>query len=108
MIAASLLHDLFKYYQYEYDEVVGGFRQREDWYLQHDFALVAELSHRKSPEYLIRVCAEAHGFNVLAPLKDRSSIWPTQQMRSLHRRFRTLFTGPALILKGKQRVRFLR
>ena len=66
VIAASLLHDLFKYYQYEYDEVTGGFRQREDWYLQHDFALIAELSHRKAPEYIIRVCAEAHGFNVLA------------------------------------------
>ncbi|HIP74217.1 MAG TPA: HD domain-containing protein [Euryarchaeota archaeon] len=66
VIAAALLHDLFKYYQYEYDEVTGGFRQREDWYLQHDFALIAELSHRKAPEYLIRVCAEAHGFNVLA------------------------------------------
>lgn len=66
VIGASLLHDLFKYYQYEYDEVTGGFRQREDWYLQHDFALIAELSHRKAPEYLIRVCAEAHGFNVLA------------------------------------------
>ena len=66
VIGAALLHDLFKYYQYEYDEVTGGFRQREDWYLQHDFALIAELSHRKAPEYLIRVCAEAHGFNVLA------------------------------------------
>ncbi|NPA76723.1 MAG: HD domain-containing protein [Candidatus Diapherotrites archaeon] len=66
VIGAALLHDLFKYYQYEYDEVTGGFRQREDWYLQHDFALIAELSHRHAPEYLIRVCAEAHGFNVLA------------------------------------------
>ncbi len=66
IIGAALLHDLFKYYQYEYDEVTGGFRQREDWYLQHDFALIAELAHRKAPEYLIRVCAEAHGFNVLA------------------------------------------
>ena len=66
VIGAALLHDLFKYYQYEYDDVTGGFRQREDWYLQHDFALIAELSHRKAPEYLIRVCAEAHGFNVLA------------------------------------------
>ena len=66
IIGAALLHDIFKYYQYEYDEVTGGFRQREDWYLQHDFALIAELSHRHAPEYLIRVCAEAHGFNVLA------------------------------------------
>ncbi len=66
IIGAALLHDLFKYYQYEHDDVTGGFRQREDWYLQHDFALIAELSHRKAPEYLIRVCAEAHGFNVLA------------------------------------------
>ncbi len=66
VIGAALLHDLFKYYQYEHDETTGGFRQREDWYLQHDFALIAELAHRRAPEYLIRVCAEAHGFNVLA------------------------------------------
>ncbi len=66
VIGAALLHDIFKYYQYEYDETTGGFRQREDWYLQHDFALIAELAHRHAPEYLIRVCAEAHGFNVLA------------------------------------------
>lgn len=66
IIGAALLHDIFKYYQYEWDDVTGGFRQREDWYLQHDFALIAELSHRGAPEYLIRVCAEAHGFNVLA------------------------------------------
>ena len=66
VIGAALLHDVFKYYQYEHDETTGGFRQREDWYLQHDFALIAELAHRHAPEYLIRVCAEAHGFNVLA------------------------------------------
>ena len=66
VVGAALLHDIFKYYQYEHDETTGGFRQREDWYLQHDFALIAELAHRHAPEYLIRVCAEAHGFNVLA------------------------------------------
>jgi 7,8-dihydroneopterin 2',3'-cyclic phosphate phosphodiesterase len=62
--AGALLHDIFKYYQYEYDEITGGFRQREDWYLSHDFAIVAELSFREANDYLIRIISEAHG-NVL-------------------------------------------
>lgn len=61
VIATALLHDLFKYYQYEKDPVTGGFRAREDWYLAHDFALTAELTKRKAPEELIRACAEVHG-----------------------------------------------
>ncbi len=59
--AAALLHDIFKYYQYERDPITGGFRAREDWYLAHDFALTAELTKRHAPEELIRACAEVHG-----------------------------------------------
>ncbi len=66
VVAGALLHDIFKYYQYEYDDVTGGFRQREDWYLSHDFAIVSELGYRGADEYLIRVISEAHGFNVVA------------------------------------------
>jgi 7,8-dihydroneopterin 2',3'-cyclic phosphate phosphodiesterase len=66
VIAGSLLHDVLKYYQYRYDEITGGFRQREDWYLAHDFSIVAELSYRGADSYLIRVISEAHGFNVVA------------------------------------------
>ncbi len=61
IIAASLLHDLFKYYQYEVDPLTGGFRPRSDWYFSHDFAMVAELSIRLAPERLIRAVAEVHG-----------------------------------------------
>ncbi len=67
VIAAALLHDIFKYYQYERDPVTGGFRAREDWYLAHDFALTAELTKRGAPDKLIRACVEVHGIygNVL-------------------------------------------
>ncbi len=61
VVAAALLHDIFKYYQYEPDPVAGGFRPRDDWYLSHDFAIVAELSHRGAPDKLIRAVAEVHG-----------------------------------------------
>ncbi|ABM79893.1 HD domain-containing protein [Hyperthermus butylicus] len=61
VIAAALLHDLFKYYQYELDPLTGGYRPRSDWYLGHDFAMVAELSTRGAPDKLIRAIAEAHG-----------------------------------------------
>ncbi len=61
LTAAALLHDIFKYYQYEYDEITGGFKQREDWYLAHDFSIIAELSFRGASDYLIRIISEAHG-----------------------------------------------
>ena len=61
VIAASILHDLFKYYQYERDPLTGGYRPRSDWYFSHDFAMVAELSSRGAPERLIRAVAEVHG-----------------------------------------------
>ena len=61
VIAAALLHDIFKYYQYEYDEITGGFKPRADWYLSHDFSIIAELSYRGANDYLIRIISEAHG-----------------------------------------------
>ncbi|MEM0026956.1 MAG: HD domain-containing protein [Ignisphaera sp.] len=64
VIAGAILHDIFKYYQYTPDSLNGGYKPREDWYLSHDYAIVAELSRRGAPEALIRVVSEAHG---LAP-----------------------------------------
>jgi 7,8-dihydroneopterin 2',3'-cyclic phosphate phosphodiesterase len=61
VVAAALLHDLFKYYQYEVDPLTGGYRPRTDWYFSHDFAMVAELSVRGAPDKLVRAVAEAHG-----------------------------------------------
>lgn len=62
--AAAILHDIFKFYQYRPDEAEGGYRAREDWYLSHDYAVVAELAVRGAPDKLIRAVSEAHG---LAP-----------------------------------------
>jgi len=59
--AAALLHDLFKFYQYRPDEVEGGYKPREDWYLSHDYSIIGELARRGAPEKLIRVVAEVHG-----------------------------------------------
>ncbi len=61
VVAAALLHDLFKYYQYEPDPLTGGYRPRSDWYFSHDFLMVAELSVRGAPDPLIRAVAETHG-----------------------------------------------
>jgi len=61
VVAAAILHDLYKYYQYERDEAGGGYRPRDDWYLSHDYALVAELAARNAPEDLIKVATEVHG-----------------------------------------------
>jgi 7,8-dihydroneopterin 2',3'-cyclic phosphate phosphodiesterase len=61
VVAAALLHDLFKYYQYERDPLTGGYRPRSDWYFSHDFLMVAELSVRGAPDPLIRAVAETHG-----------------------------------------------
>ncbi|MEM1843345.1 MAG: HDIG domain-containing protein [Desulfurococcaceae archaeon] len=61
ILAAAILHDVFKYYQYTPDRINGGYRAREDWYLSHDYAIVAELSKRGAPEKLIRAVSEAHG-----------------------------------------------
>lgn len=63
-LAAALLHDIFKYYQYSADHNEGGYRARGDWYLSHDYAIVAELAVRGAPDALIRAVSEAHG---LAP-----------------------------------------
>ena len=61
VVAAAILHDLFKYYQYEPDPLTGGYRPRSDWYFSHDFLMVAELSVRGAPDPLIRAVAETHG-----------------------------------------------
>ncbi|RLE56310.1 MAG: phosphohydrolase [Thermoprotei archaeon] len=60
-IATAILHDIFKYYQYERDPVTGGYRPRDDWYLSHEFTIIAELAHRGAPERLVRCLAEVHG-----------------------------------------------
>jgi len=61
VVASSILHDIYKVFQYEPDPVNGGYRPRSDWYLSHDYALVAELAARHAEEKLIRVCSEVHG-----------------------------------------------
>ncbi len=61
VIASAILHDIFKFYQYEKDPITGGYRPRSDWYLSHEFAIIAELSKRNAPEGLIRCLAEMHG-----------------------------------------------
>lgn len=60
-LAAALLHDIFKYYQYEVDESQGGYKLREDWFLGHDYAIVAELARRGAPDKLVRAVSEVHG-----------------------------------------------
>lgn len=61
VLACAILHDIFKFYQYEEDPVTGGFRARSDWYIPHHFAIVAELGKRSAPERLIRCISEVHG-----------------------------------------------
>ena len=61
VIAAALLHDIYKYYQYARDELYGGYKMRDDWYLAHHYSVVGELVMRRAPERLIRVVSEVHG-----------------------------------------------
>jgi len=61
VIAAALLHDLYKFYQYEFDNEERCFKPRKDWYLSHDYAVVAEVAKRGCPAKLIRVLSEVHG-----------------------------------------------
>jgi 7,8-dihydroneopterin 2',3'-cyclic phosphate phosphodiesterase len=61
VLASTILHDIYKYYQYTRDDVYGGYKARDDWYLPHHYALVGELVMRKAPEKLIRVISEIHG-----------------------------------------------
>ncbi|MEM1682760.1 MAG: HD domain-containing protein [Ignisphaera sp.] len=61
VIASALLHDIYKYYQYTKDVKEGGYKAREDWYLSHDYAIVAELASRGAGDELIRVVSEVHG-----------------------------------------------
>ncbi|AFK51347.1 HD superfamily metal-dependent phosphohydrolase [Thermogladius calderae 1633] len=69
VIAAAILHDLFKYYQYEKDEAEGGYKPRGDWYVSHDYSLVAELAKRGAPDRLIRAVVEAHGLQPFTTLE---------------------------------------
>ncbi len=71
LIAGALLHDIFKYYQYERDPITGGFKPRDDWYLSHEFALIAELTKRGAPEYLIRIASEIHGTTIIKTPEGR-------------------------------------
>lgn len=66
VMAAAILHDIYKYYQYARDDKEGGYKARDDWYLSHDYAIVAELVARRAKEDLIRVVSEVHG---VAPIK---------------------------------------
>ena len=61
VVACAVLHDIFKFYQYEHNPITGGFRARSDWYIPHHFAIVAELSKRGASEKLIRCLSEVHG-----------------------------------------------
>lgn len=61
VLACAILHDIFKFYQYEEDPVTGGFRARSDWFIPHHFAIVAELGKRGAPDVLIRCLSEVHG-----------------------------------------------
>ena len=70
VIAAAILHDLFKVYQYVKDEIGGGYRAREDWYMSHDYAMVAELGFRRAPEKLIRAVSEVHGTTPITMLES--------------------------------------
>uniref|UniRef100_A0A7C5TKB5 HD domain-containing protein n=1 Tax=Ignisphaera aggregans TaxID=334771 RepID=A0A7C5TKB5_9CREN len=65
VIAASILHDIYKYYQYDRDALNGGYRPRDDWYLSHDYAVVAEVAKRGGGDNIIRVLSEVHG---IAPI----------------------------------------
>lgn len=66
VVAAAILHDIFKHYQYARDNKEGGYSARDDWYLNHDYAIVAELVARGAREDLVRVVSEVHG---VAPIK---------------------------------------
>ncbi|MEM4717289.1 MAG: HD domain-containing protein [Desulfurococcaceae archaeon] len=61
ILATAILHDIFKYYQYTPDNLSGGYKVREDWYLPHDYAIIAELAIRDAPDKLIRAISEVHG-----------------------------------------------
>lgn len=69
VLAAAILHDIYKYYQYDKDEVNGGYRPRDDWYLSHDYAVVAEIAKRGGGDSLIRVVSEVHGVAPITTLE---------------------------------------
>lgn len=61
VVATAVLHDIYKFYQYDRDLKEGGYKARDDWYLSHDYAVVAELAFRGASDDLIRVVSEVHG-----------------------------------------------
>ncbi|WP_440059382.1 HD domain-containing protein [Thermogladius sp. 4427co] len=69
ILAAAILHDLFKYYQYKPDIIEGGYKVRDDWFLSHDYAIVAELVKRGAPDRLIRAVAEVHGLQPFSTIE---------------------------------------
>jgi len=58
VLAAAVLHDLYKFYQYE--KLGDLYAVRRDWFVEHNYALVAELAVRKCREDLVEVVAGAH------------------------------------------------
>ncbi len=69
VLAAAILHDIYKYYQYDRDITNGGYRPRDDWYLSHDYAIVAEIARRGGGDDLIRVVSEVHGVAPITTLE---------------------------------------
>lgn len=69
VLAAAILHDIYKYYQYSRDDLNGGYKPRDDWYLSHDYAVVAEIARRGGGDNLIRVVSEVHGIAPITTLE---------------------------------------
>jgi len=60
--ACSLLHDIYKVYEYEVDEDIGGYRRNRNTYIPHDYLVVGEMIARSAPIKLIRCLSEVHGY----------------------------------------------
>lgn len=69
IVAAAILHDIYKYYQYDKDDINGGYRPRHDWYLSHDYAVVAEMVRRGGGGDLVRIVSEVHGVAPITTLE---------------------------------------
>jgi len=69
VLAAAILHDIYKFYQYRYDEKEQQFKPRKDWYLSHDYAVVAELARRGCRDDVVRVVSEVHGTVPIATIE---------------------------------------
>jgi len=60
--ACSLLHDVFKVYEYEIDNETGGYKRNRSTYIPHDYLIVGELILRNAPLRVIRCLSEVHGY----------------------------------------------